>query len=127
MQLNDTVKRKFRNVIVDLPPKDAMKFFKSCLQLGLINESYSFIFTTFVSSLFKLQLICLLFYIKQDIETLDLEDYKYNRANITAFRIVNTNSEFFKKVSSNLTDYYKFHENGIDTSKLLIKVCFFCN
>jgi hypothetical protein len=55
---------------------------------------------------------------------MNLDDFKYNRANITAFRLVKTKSSFFKDISLNLTDYYSINGNHNEKSKILIKVCF---
>ena len=51
---------------------------------------------------------------------MELEDFKYNTANITAFRLVKTNSSFFKEISSNLTDYYSISDKKL--KNILIKV-----
>ena len=46
---------------------------------------------------------------------MNLDDYKYNRANITAFSLVKTYSPFYKSISLNLTDYYPV--SGKDNEK----------
>jgi len=48
-----------------------------------------------------------------------LDDYKYNRANITAFRIIKTDSSFHKSVALNLSDYY--FNNANEKSQILLK------
>jgi len=48
-----------------------------------------------------------------------LDDYKYNRANITAFRLIKTDSPFHKSVALNLSDYY--FNNANDKSQILLK------
>jgi hypothetical protein len=49
VHLNNTIfERKSRNLIIDLPTKETAKFLKTCLQLGLINQSYSYIITSLV-------------------------------------------------------------------------------
>ena len=55
---------------------------------------------------------------------MNLDDFKYNRANITAFRLVKTKSSFFKDISLNLTDYYPNNGNHTEKRKILMKVCF---
>ena len=50
-------------------------FFRIILQLEMNNDKYHYSFTSF------------------DVETFDLEDFKYNRVNMTAFRIVDTEAE----------------------------------
>jgi hypothetical protein len=56
------------------------------------------------------------------MELMELEDFKYNTANITAFRLVKTNSSFFKEISSNLTDYYSISDKKL--KNILINVKF---
>lgn len=55
IHLNDTVRKKAKNFIIDLPAKETATFLKNCLQLGLINDTYSFIITTFVILLLRLK------------------------------------------------------------------------
>ena len=50
VHLNNTIfERKSRNLIIDLPTKETARFLKNCLQLGLINQSYSYILTSLVN------------------------------------------------------------------------------
>jgi len=44
----------------------------------------------------------------QDIELLDLEDYRHNFVNLTGFRLVNSDDQFTKKV---LDEMNYFREN----------------
>ena len=55
---------------------------------------------------------------------MDLEDFKYNSANITALRLVKTKSSFFKDISFNLTDYYSSSGRRNENKNILIKVKF---
>jgi hypothetical protein len=52
------------------------------------------------------------------MDTMNLNDYKYNRANITAFRIVKVNSPFYESISRNLSEYY-INSNERDKSRVL--------
>lgn len=54
------------------------------------DYKYHYLFTTF------------------DIETFDLEDFKYNFVNMTAFRVVDANDLAVREV---LRDMQKFHPN----------------
>lgn len=40
----------------------------------------------------------------QDLDLIDLEEFKYNGANITSFRLVNTNSSMVKDMMQNLDE-----------------------
>ena len=51
-----------------------------------------------------------------------LDDYKYNRANVTALRLIKTDSSFYKAISLNLTDYYSNNLNNNEKNKILLKV-----
>ena len=62
----------------------------------------------------------------QDIETMDLEEYKYNKANITAFGLVKSNSQFYKSVALNLTDYYQMNSRDQDRTSVLLNVSSCC-
>ncbi|XP_032687000.1 glutamate receptor ionotropic, kainate 2-like [Odontomachus brunneus] len=57
-------------LIVDTDPAHMQQFFRAILQLQMNDYRYHYMFTTF------------------DIETFDLEDFKYNSVNMTAFRLV---------------------------------------
>ena len=100
--LRDVSRRRFQNIILDLEPEEAQTVLKMALQLGMINSTYHYILTSL------------------DVETMVLDDYKYNRANITAFRLVKTDSQFHKSISLNLSDYY--FNNVNDKSQILLKV-----
>ncbi|PNF32815.1 hypothetical protein B7P43_G04494, partial [Cryptotermes secundus] len=59
-------------LIVDTNPRHMYRFFRAILQLQMNDYRYHYMFTTL------------------DIETFDLEDFKYNSVNITAFRLVDS-------------------------------------
>ncbi|XP_044736888.1 glutamate receptor ionotropic, kainate 2 [Chrysoperla carnea] len=68
--LREIRQKEIYKLIVDTNPKHMHQFFRAILQLQMNDYRYHYIFTTF------------------DIETFDLEDFKYNSVNITAFRLV---------------------------------------
>ncbi|XP_050521197.1 glutamate receptor ionotropic, kainate 2-like isoform X3 [Daktulosphaira vitifoliae] len=88
------------NIIVDVHSKNINAFFRSILQLQMNDYRYHFLFTTF------------------DLETFDLEDFKYNLVNITSYRIVDDENqkvaiilremEKFQKIGQNI-----LHKNGV--------------
>lgn len=104
--LRDIAKRRITNIIIDLHPEESQTFLKMALQTGMINATYQYILTTL------------------DIETINLEDYKYNKANITAFRLVKTDSNFHKYITYNLTDYYNNNWKEHGKNKVLLTVSF---
>ncbi|KAK9881447.1 hypothetical protein WA026_016333 [Henosepilachna vigintioctopunctata] len=68
--LREIKQREIFKLIVDTNPRNIQMFFRAILQLQMNDYRYHYMFTTF------------------DLETFDLEDFKYNSVNITAFRIV---------------------------------------
>lgn len=100
------------------------------LQLQMNDYRYHFMFTTFVSSILNWILsiaeldhinVKLIF---QDIETFDLEDFKYNSVNITAFRLVDIGS---RRVTEVLEQIQKFNHNGHDilNNYTIVQVCWY--
>ncbi|CAB0008629.1 unnamed protein product [Nesidiocoris tenuis] len=78
-------------LIVDTNPANMNLFFRAILQLQMNDYRYHYMFTTF------------------DIETFDLEDFKYNSVNMTAFRLVDVENE---KVSNLLHQMERFQPIG---------------
>ncbi|XP_023309783.1 glutamate receptor ionotropic, kainate 2 [Anoplophora glabripennis] len=68
--LREVRQKEIYKLIVDTNPRNIQQFFRAILQLQMNDYRYHYMFTTF------------------DLETFDLEDFKYNSVNITAFRIV---------------------------------------
>ncbi|XP_069680346.1 glutamate receptor ionotropic, kainate 2 isoform X1 [Periplaneta americana] len=68
--LREIRQKEIYKLIVDTNPRHMYQFFRAILQLQMNDYRYHYMFTTF------------------DIETFDLEDFKYNSVNITAFRLV---------------------------------------
>ncbi|XP_049771202.1 glutamate receptor ionotropic, kainate 2 [Schistocerca cancellata] len=73
--LREIRQKEIYKLIVDTNPKHMYKFFRAILQLQMNDFRYHYMFTTF------------------DMETFDLEDFKYNSVNITAFRLVAVEDE----------------------------------
>ncbi|XP_011330530.2 glutamate receptor ionotropic, kainate 2 isoform X1 [Ooceraea biroi] len=68
--LREVRHKEIFKLIVDTDPAHMQQFFRAILQLQMNDYRYHYMFTTF------------------DIETFDLEDFKYNSVNMTAFRLV---------------------------------------
>ncbi|XP_031780327.1 glutamate receptor ionotropic, kainate 2 isoform X2 [Nasonia vitripennis] len=64
--------KEIYKLIIDTDPMYMPQFFRAILQLQMNDYRYHYMFTSF------------------DIETFDLEDFKYNSVNMTAFRLVDT-------------------------------------
>ncbi|XP_004521949.1 glutamate receptor ionotropic, kainate 2 isoform X2 [Ceratitis capitata] len=72
--------KEIYKIIVDTNPAYINSFFRTILQLQMNDYRYHYMFTTF------------------DLETFDLEDFKYNGVNITAFRLVDVKSQRYEEV-----------------------------
>ncbi|XP_023327652.1 glutamate receptor ionotropic, kainate 1 [Eurytemora carolleeae] len=89
--LREIKKKEIFNIIVDTSLENIADFFRAILQLQMNNHLYHYTFTSF------------------DIEAMDLEDFKYNQVNITAFRFVDAGTE---RVKSVLKEMENFHPIG---------------
>ncbi|CAF3325828.1 unnamed protein product, partial [Rotaria socialis] len=69
--LIDAIGRDINNIILDLNDVNTRTVLKMALQMGMINSNYHYILTTL------------------NIDTFDLEDYRYNYVNLTAYRLFN--------------------------------------
>ncbi|XP_044759047.1 glutamate receptor ionotropic, kainate 2 isoform X4 [Coccinella septempunctata] len=70
--LKEIKTKEIHNVVIDTKPENMPHFLKGILQLQMNDYKYHYLFTTF------------------DLEAFDLEDFKYNFVNMTAFRVVDT-------------------------------------
>ncbi|XP_066250737.1 glutamate receptor ionotropic, kainate 2-like isoform X2 [Euwallacea similis] len=90
MILKEIKSKEIQNIVIDTKPSNMQEFLKGILQLQMNDYKYHYFFTTF------------------DIETFDLEDFKYNFVNMTAFRVVDIDQLFVKEV---LRDMARFQAN----------------
>ncbi|KAI5739282.1 hypothetical protein M8J77_017278 [Diaphorina citri] len=87
-----TIKTKeIQNLIVDTKPENINEFLKGILQLQMNDYKFHYLFTSF------------------DIETFDLEDFKYNFVNMTAFRLVDASDITIREI---LRDMDRFRNGG---------------
>ncbi|KAH8342744.1 hypothetical protein KR084_005637, partial [Drosophila pseudotakahashii] len=84
--------KEIYKIIVDTSPSHIKTFFRSILQLQMNDHRYHYMFTTF------------------DLETYDLEDFRYNSVNITAFRLVDVDSKRYLEV---IDQMQKLQHNGL--------------
>ncbi|KAJ0170032.1 hypothetical protein K1T71_014638 [Dendrolimus kikuchii] len=83
--------QKITHIIVDTDPSKIRQLARAILQLQMNNEDYHYIFTSF------------------DMELFDLEDFYYNRVNMSGWRLVDRESD---KVREALQVMEKFHPIG---------------
>ncbi|XP_063698938.1 glutamate receptor ionotropic, kainate 2 [Culicoides brevitarsis] len=89
--LKEIRQKEIYKLIIDTKPEHIQKLFRAILQLQMNDYRYHYMFTTF------------------DIETFDLEDFKYNNVNITAFRLVDIQNP---SVADVVEQMKKFQPNG---------------
>ncbi|XP_011500150.1 PREDICTED: glutamate receptor ionotropic, kainate 2-like [Ceratosolen solmsi marchali] len=89
--LTEIKAKEIRNLIVDTKTGNMHHFLRMILELQMNDYNYHYLFTTF------------------DIETFDLEDFKYNFVNITAFRLVDVDDVSVRGI---LRDMEKYQSNG---------------
>ncbi|TMW47948.1 hypothetical protein DOY81_006973 [Sarcophaga bullata] len=85
--------KEIYKIIVDTNSENIKLFFRAILQLQMNDYRYHYMFTTF------------------DLETFDLEDFKYNGVNITSFRLVDVESKRYNEI---IEQMQKFPHSGLN-------------
>nr|CAI5842075.1 unnamed protein product [Callosobruchus analis] len=85
--LKEIKAKEIHNIVIDTKPSKMHHFLKGILQLQMNDYKYHYLFTTF------------------DMETLDLEDFKYNFVNMTAFRIVDIDDLHVKELLRGISKF----------------------
>nr|XP_049703804.1 glutamate receptor ionotropic, kainate 2 isoform X4 [Helicoverpa armigera]XP_049703805.1 glutamate receptor ionotropic, kainate 2 isoform X4 [Helicoverpa armigera]XP_049703806.1 glutamate receptor ionotropic, kainate 2 isoform X4 [Helicoverpa armigera] len=83
--------QQIEHIVVDTDPKRVRQLARAILQLQMNNENYHYVFTSF------------------DFELFDMEDFYYNRVNMSGWRLVDRHSD---KVKESLQVMEKFHPIG---------------
>ncbi|XP_037925932.1 glutamate receptor ionotropic, kainate 2 isoform X1 [Hermetia illucens] len=92
MVLNELKNKEFHNFIIDTRADNISLLLKGILELQMNEYKYHYLFTSF------------------DIETFDLEDFKYNFVNITAFRLVDANDVGVREILKDMEHYHRSHK-----------------
>lgn len=79
-------------------------FSSQILQLQMNEYKYHYLFTSF------------------DIESFDMEDFKYNFVNITAFRLVDVNDIAVKELLKDMERYYSEQNINVFNKTRIIEV-----
>ncbi|XP_034478110.1 glutamate receptor ionotropic, kainate 2 [Drosophila innubila] len=85
--LNEFKNKEIHNVLIDTNSAGISILLKNILQQQMNEYKYHYLFTSF------------------DLETFDLEDFKYNFVNITAFRLVDMGDVAVKEVLKDMESY----------------------
>ncbi|XP_071050372.1 glutamate receptor ionotropic, kainate 2-like isoform X10 [Onthophagus taurus] len=85
--LKEIKSKEIHNIIIDTKPSNMQHFLKGILQLQMNDYKYHYLFTTF------------------DLETFDLEDFKYNFVNMTAFRVVDAGDVNVQEILRDMTKF----------------------
>ncbi|XP_077280636.1 glutamate receptor ionotropic, kainate 2 isoform X3 [Temnothorax americanus] len=99
--LSEIKSKEIRNIIVDTKPEHMHHFLRMILQLQMNDYKYHYLFTTF------------------DIETFDLEDFKYNFVNITAFRLVDANDVGVRSILRDMERYQPSGNTILNKSRII--------
>ncbi|XP_041632629.1 glutamate receptor ionotropic, kainate 2 isoform X1 [Drosophila kikkawai] len=85
--LNDFKNKEIHNVIIDTSSDGISILLKNILQQQMNEYKYHYFFTSF------------------DLETYDMEDFKYNFVNITSFRLVDIGDVAVKQILKDIKNY----------------------
>ncbi|XP_070138560.1 glutamate receptor ionotropic, kainate 2 isoform X2 [Drosophila bipectinata] len=85
--LKEFKEKEIHNIVVDTNSEKIGVLLKNILKLKMNEYKYHYLFTSF------------------DLETFDLEDFKYNYVNITSFRLVNRGDVVVKDILKDLAYY----------------------
>ncbi|KAG7197504.1 hypothetical protein KM043_013350 [Ampulex compressa] len=99
--LSEMKSKEIRNLIVDTRPEHMHHFLRMILQLQMNDYKYHYLFTTF------------------DIETFDLEDFKYNFVNITAFRLVDADDVGVRGILRDMERYQPAGNTILNKSRVI--------
>ncbi|XP_039305011.1 glutamate receptor ionotropic, kainate 2 isoform X3 [Solenopsis invicta] len=99
--LSEIKSKEIQNIIVDTKPEHMHHFLQMILQLQMNDYKYHYLFTTF------------------DIETFDLEDFKYNFVNITAFRLVDADDVGVRSILRDMERYQPSGNTILNKSRII--------
>ncbi|XP_011696327.1 PREDICTED: glutamate receptor ionotropic, kainate 2-like isoform X2 [Wasmannia auropunctata] len=99
--LSEMKSKEIQNIIVDTKPEHMHHFLRMILQLQMNDYKYHYLFTTF------------------DIETFDLEDFKYNFVNITAFRLVDADDVGVRSILRDMERYQPSGNTILNKSRII--------
>lgn len=86
--LADIKNREIVNLIVDTDARHLSQFLRGILQIQMNEYKYHYLLTTF------------------DLETFDLEDFKYNFVNVTAFRLIDNDDISVRETLKDMRQFY---------------------
>ncbi|KAH8292604.1 hypothetical protein KR054_005529, partial [Drosophila jambulina] len=97
--LNDFKNKEIHNVIIDTSSDGISILLKNILQQQMNEYKYHYFFTSF------------------DLETYDMEDFKYNFVNITSFRLVDIGDVAVKQILKDIENYGHYTYQSPDFSQ----------
>lgn len=100
--LREIKNKNIFNVVVDTKPANIDSFLKVIMQLQMNDYRYHYLFTTF------------------DIETYDLEDFKYNNVHITAFRVVDADSDWVRSALVNMRQFQSTSQSVFNKTNVIM-------
>ncbi|XP_040577875.1 glutamate receptor ionotropic, kainate 2 isoform X3 [Lepeophtheirus salmonis] len=100
--LKEIKKKRIFNIVIDTDSKNIQYLFRVILQLQMNNQKYHYTFTSF------------------DVETFDLEDFKYNHVNLTSFRLVDPESIRAKKVFDEMVALSPIRRSILNSTNIIL-------
>ncbi|XP_063910070.1 glutamate receptor ionotropic, kainate 2-like isoform X2 [Zophobas morio] len=101
--LKEIKSKEIHNIVIDTKPSNMQHFLKGILQLQMNDYKYHYLFTTF------------------DMETFDLEDFKYNFVNMTAFRVVDVADLAVQEVLRDMARFQASLGSGVQANASYIQ------
>jgi len=99
--LREIKKRNIGNIIVDTNTEHVDAFFRAVLQLQMNDYQYHYLFSS------------------PDLETFDLEDFKYNFVNISAFRMVDADNEVTINLLRDMEEFQPIGQNILNRTNII--------
>lgn len=91
------------HIVLDCSTEKIYDVLKQSQQIGMMSDYHSYLITSLVC-IFESSGIFTILYIKlhfqQDLQTIDLDEFKYSGTNITAFRLVDPENSLVHKTVS---------------------------
>lgn len=105
--LADVKNREIYNLIVDTDVKHLQQLLRAILQIQMNEYKFHYLFATY------------------DLETFDLEDFRYNFVNVTTFRLIDNDDIAVRDTLKDMRQFYlhqRLHSNLLRHKGRMIEV-----
>lgn len=110
--LQELKDKEIYNMIIDIHDTENMSDFLKAVRLICSSIGFFVYSTDFLSQVLELQMNDFKYhylFTSFDLETFEMEDFRYNFVNITAFRLVDTNDVFVKETLKEMEHFSRHH------------------